>query len=221
MAYWQPFYPIRNMLNAILFPLGFLLVAGGGLWIATARGWATEPVARGAPIYPRWGRIAAMLGVVVVLALLGLFAWREWIPYLWIYPGIASYEQGASTPATAEADYARAIAYCSRGLAINPDLADGYYFRALARRRRGEHQKAIDDLTHLIEARGQKLPHYRYARALSLDVVGERQAACDDIETALATRSWAMSPGTQAQAMKQCQEWKCDCPVPTSERRGR
>jgi tetratricopeptide (TPR) repeat protein len=209
-AYWQPFYPIRNMLNAIVFPLGFVWVAATALWIATARRWAQKPIARADHIYPQWVRIAAVVSLIATLAILSLFAWQEWIPYVWIYPGIAYYEHAPSMPALERELYRQAIAYCTRGLEINADLADGYYFRALAHRKLGEDQKTVRDLTYLIEGRGTKLPHYWYARALSLADLGDTQAACDDLKTALNARQWAMSQDTRSQARQAWQNWQCE-----------
>jgi tetratricopeptide (TPR) repeat protein len=201
LSYWQPFFPVRNMLDATVHPLGFLLISAAALWMLTAREWVQKLVKRGRPIYQLWIRAGTVIVLLGTVVLGGLFVRQALVPYFYIYRAITYLHRGA---------YQGTIVNSSQALTMNADLADGYFFRALAYSETGEHQLAVDDLTHLIDARGATVTHYLLFRARAYQALNRPQAACADLKSALSARRWRLSEGEQEKAQDAWREWGCD-----------
>ncbi len=201
LAWQQPFFPFRNWLDATVHPLGFLLLIAGAVWIVAGQGWQQEPISRHEPLYPLPVRAAAGAALVVTLAVGGWFAARNLVPYLDLFAAMANLNHG---------NPAATVTQTTRALAAGPDLADGYYFRALAEGRLGQHDLAIRDLTRLIDSRGATLAYYRLARARAYQHQLDAKAGCPDLAAALDSRRWPLSDGDRKQAQQDGHEWGCE-----------
>lgn len=201
LSYSQPFFPIRNWLDQTVHPLGFLLIILAPLWVLTAREWAQKLVVRGRSVYQPLIQTAAVIVLLGAVALTGLFALREWIPYFYIFRAITYFHRGA---------YQSTIADSTQALAMNADLADGYFFRAMAYGEIGEHQLAVDDFSHLIDSRGVTVSRYLMFRARAYKALDNPEAACSDLKLALGARRWRLSEKDQNEAEDARWEWSCD-----------
>lgn len=200
---YQPYFPIRNWLDETLHPLGFLLVGYAFIWLIRSRHWKEFPIHRGAHVYTVAIRLAAAAGMLVLVWLSGLFAWRQLFPYFFINQGITQFYHGA---------YLKTIDNMSRALIMNSNLADGYMFRALAHGKLGHHTEALRDLTQLVNRPSEKMAYYYYYRAQTLNEVGRVQAACADLQTAFSKQRWKLSPGFHQRAQDFWQKWACAPP---------
>jgi tetratricopeptide (TPR) repeat protein len=198
---WQPFFPVRNMLNATVFPLGFVLVLIATLWVLFAREWAQDMVVRGKRVYQPWLRAVAAVLLPLAVVLSGLFAQQEYIPYFHIYRAITYLYRDHPQDTIEES---------SRALLMNPRLSDGYYFRSLAHSKVQDHPEAVADLSILIEGRGTTRAAFYLFRALAYLEMDDREAACDDLQSALTARRWQLSERRLDQAQSTWTEYECD-----------
>ncbi len=222
LSYLQPFFPIRNLLDWTVHPLGFLLIIVAAWWVLTACPWRPRPgspeagqessqseeelatheeAQRSVLPYPLIIRIAAAIVLMGVVVLTGMFVQREWIPYFYIYRAITYLYRDA---------YQSTIVNSSQALAMNADLADGYFFRAQAYIEIGEYQLAVDDFSHLINSRSTTVTHYLLFRAKAYKALDNPEAACADLKSALGTRRWRLREKYQNEAQDAWREWSCD-----------
>jgi tetratricopeptide (TPR) repeat protein len=201
LSYLHPFFPIRNWMDVTVHPLGFLLIIVALLWVLVAREWAQKPVVRGRPVYQPLIRTAATIVLLGAVVLTGLFVQREWIPYFYIFRAVTHFSRGA---------YQSTIVDSTQALAMNADLADGYYFRARAYSKLGEHERAVNDLSHLIESRSITVASYLLFRAQAYKALDNPKAACADLRSVLGARRWRLSEQRQKEAQDARLEWNCD-----------
>lgn len=211
LSYLQPFFPMRNWLDRTVHPLGFLLITMAPVWVLTARQWAQKPVVRGRLIYRPLIQTAALIVLLGAVALTILFAQREWIPcYAYILRAITHFYHD---------DYLATVAEDTKALAMNADLADGYFYRARACIKLGKHELAVEDLSRLIDSGNAIAADYLF-RAEAYQALGNLSDACADLRSALDARRWSLSDKVRAQAEATWQQWNCDSVEDIAEKGG-
>jgi tetratricopeptide (TPR) repeat protein len=173
------------------------------LWVLAAFEWKQRPITRSKAVYPAWARGVAAIFLLGVVLLTGLFAQRAGA-YAYILPMVTRFSHG---------DYQGTIDRCTYALEVSDgSLADVYYFRALAYDEIGEHQLAVDDLSHLINSPGPTMTKYRWFRAKAYQGLSNLEDACADVRSALDARRWGLSRTYRQEAEQAWKDWKCDQP---------
>jgi tetratricopeptide (TPR) repeat protein len=124
----------------------------------------------------------------------------EWLPYLSLYRALACYQGEA---------YECTIHSAEQALAINPDMVDGYYLRALASAATDDPQTAVDDLTHVIDSGSEIMAEYYRRRARAYKDLDKIDAACADLRSALDARRWGLSAEQRKAAEEHWDTWEC------------
>ena len=215
MAAAQPYFPIRNWLDGMIHPLGFVLLLVALLWIVTARDWAEEPVRRGRPVYPSWLRAVAGVLLAATLVLTGSFAVRA---------GAATHNHVIITHLY-RGDTQGAIDRCTELLDAGTRFASLYHYRALAYMEQDRPDLAIKDFTDLINGPGEKVAHHLWNRSLAYREAGQDALACADTVAALSAQRWRLSKERRLAACCARADWACprvdqvdsDCAILTDE----
>jgi tetratricopeptide (TPR) repeat protein len=104
-------------------------------------------------------------------------------------------------------NYRGAIAIFTELILTNPDYADAYFNRGIARAKLGDYQGAIADHTQAIALNGQLAEAYK-ARGKIYWQLGDRDLAIKDLETALALFQVQENSVSQWETTTQLQEWQ-------------
>lgn len=178
LSYFDPFFPVRQALERVIFPLGFVLLLVVPAWMIGAR----QPgLAAGAYAYP--SRVRLLAGLLLVLALLatGFYAYRVWRIHLFYnFQPIAHFYHG---------DYAGAIERFDRALEQNPDLVNAYYYQGRAYLEMQQYSLAEEKFDHVV-ASGHAIAADYVFRAQALHGAGKDALACQDLKFAIEDRGW-------------------------------
>ena len=202
LSYQRPFFAIRNNLNRLVFPLGFLLSIIAPLWVLGAREWAQKMVLRGKPAYPSWMRAVAAIVLLGAVILTGLFTRRDWFPDVF-------YNFQAITHFFHK-DYQGTVDRFTHLLELNDDLVNGYFYRGRAHIHLGQYQLAVNDLSRVIDSGSAIAADYVY-RAKAFQAMGDLSAACADLQSALDAQRWSLSEEERLRIKESYwQPWGCN-----------
>lgn len=104
-------------------------------------------------------------------------------------------------------NYRGAIAIFTELILINPNYAEAYFNRGIARARLNDYQGAIADHSQAIVLNGQLAEAYK-ARGKIYWQLGDRDSAIKDLETALALFQAQGNSVSQWETATQLQEWR-------------
>lgn len=200
LAAVEPFFAIRNLLNMAVFPVGFGLFVGAGVWVWFARARQAGPQESTARLYSQAVRWLAVGMTVVGLAASAWFVGRELVPFFFVYQAFAYYHREVY-PETVQA--AGIAAY------LNPDLADVLTIRGLAYQKMGQYAESLPDLTRLVEASHMDIAHFRWYRAVSYHGMGRDDLACQDLDEAFKPGQVWVSEWLKTKAAADRQSWSC------------
>jgi len=199
LSYLHPFFPVRSLLDRVVFPLGFLLILTTPLWGLTAREWAQKVTLRDGPAYPLSVRTVSAIALLGAMLLTGIFARREWIPDIFInFQAITHFFQR---------DYQGTVDKFTQILELNDGLVNGYYYRGRAYIELGKYQLAADDLSRVIDSGNAVAADYVF-RAVAFQAMGDLPAACTDLRSAIDARSWPLPLSREERARIEESYWE-------------
>lgn len=204
LDYFDPFFAIRQTLDRMLFPLGFILLILGPIWIISALKHDSNSNTTSTFVYTRAVRQTTALLLTLALVAIGVYIRDVWlVEVFYNFQAITFYYHG---------DYHETIARYDQALKINTNLVNAYYYQGRAYLGLGNYQMALEKFNRVVETGNAVAADY-VSRAQAWQGIGENQQACQDLKTALHYKNGFLYISKEEQERIKSnywEPWNCD-----------